>query len=58
MIQDNILFCIFAVMKKLTLTNRLSFMIMGILIVMSAIILSIIYVITKESMSREAESRY
>jgi sigma-B regulation protein RsbU (phosphoserine phosphatase) len=33
-------------------------MIMGILIVMSAIILSIIYVITKESMSREAESRY
>ena len=45
-------------MKKLTLTNRLSFMIMGILIVMSAIIMSIVYVITKDSMAREVESRY
>ena len=45
-------------MKKLTLTNRLSFMIMAILIVMSVIIMSIIYVITRDSMSREVESRY
>ena len=45
-------------MKKLTLTNRLSFMIMAILIVVSAIIMSFIYVITKDSMSREVESRY
>lgn len=45
-------------MKKLTLTNRLSFMIMVILIVVSAIIMSFIYVITKDSMSREVESRY
>lgn len=45
-------------MKKLTLSNRLSFMIMAILIVMSVVIMSIIYVITKDSMSREVESRY
>ena len=45
-------------MKKLTLTNRLSFMIMAILIVVSAIIMSFIYVITKDSMAREVESRY
>ena len=45
-------------MRKLTLTNRLSFMIMAILIVMSVMIMSIIYVITKDSMAREVESRY
>ena len=45
-------------MRKLTLTNRLSFMIMAILIVMSVMIMSIIYMITKDSMAREVESRY
>lgn len=45
-------------MKKLTLTNRLSIMIMVILVVMSVIIMSIVYVITKDSMAREVESRY
>ena len=45
-------------MKKLTLANRLSLRIMAVLIVMSAIIMTIVYVVTRDSMAREAESRY
>jgi len=45
-------------MKKLTLANRLSLRVMAVLIVMSAIIMSIVYVVTKDSMAREGESRY
>ena len=45
-------------MKRLTLANRLSIRIMMVLIVMSAVIMSVVYFITKDSMAREAESRY
>ena len=45
-------------MEKLTLANRLSIIVMAVLIVISAAIMSIIYVITKSSMAREVESRY
>lgn len=44
--------------KKQTLANRLSLRIMVVLIVMSVTIMSAIYYITKDSMAREAESRY
>ena len=45
-------------MEKLTLANRLIIRIMAVLIVISAVIMSVIYVITKSSMVREVESRY
>ena len=45
-------------MKKLTLANRLSIRIMGVLLVASAVSMYIIYAVTKEGMAREAESRY
>lgn len=45
-------------MKKLTLANRLSIRIMVVLIVMSAVLMIVVYAVTKESMAREAESRY
>lgn len=45
-------------MKKRTLANRLSLRIMAVLIVMSAIIMVIVYLVTRDSMAREAESRY
>ena len=45
-------------MKKKTFANRLSLRIMAVLIVMSAIIMLVIYAITKDSMAREAQSRY
>ena len=45
-------------MKKLTLANRLSLRIMAVLIVMSAIIMTIVYMVTKDSLGREAEARY
>jgi len=45
-------------MKRLTLANRLSIRIMMVLMVMSAIIMSVVYFITKDQMAREAESRY
>lgn len=44
--------------KKRTFANRLSVRIMAVLIVISAAIMAIIYAITKDSMAREAESRY
>ena len=45
-------------MKKLTLANRLSIRIMVVLIVMSAILMIVVYAVIKDSMAREAESRY
>ena len=45
-------------MKKLTLANRLSLRIMVVLIVMSAILMIVVYAVIKDSMAREAESRY
>lgn len=45
-------------MKKQTFANRLSLRIMVVLIIISAIVMAIIYAITKDSMAREAESRY
>ena len=45
-------------MKRLTLANRLSIRIMMVLIVMSAVIMSVVFFITRDSMAREAESRY
>lgn len=45
-------------MKKQTFVNRLSLRIMVVLIIISAIVMAIIYAITKDSMAREAESRY
>ena len=46
------------VMKKRTFANRLSIRIMAVLIVISTIIMVVVYLITKESMDREAEARY
>ena len=46
------------VMKKKTFANRLSIRIMAVLIVISTIIMVVVYLITKESMDREAEARY
>ena len=45
-------------MKKKTFANRLSIRIMAVLIVISTIIMAVVYLITKESMDREAEARY
>lgn len=45
-------------MKKITLANRLSLIIMMVLIVSSTVIMTVVYVITRESMTAEAESRY
>jgi len=45
-------------MKKQTFANRLSLRIMVVLIIISAIVMAIIYAITKDCMAREAESRY
>ena len=45
-------------MRKLTLANRLSIRIMLVLTVMSVIIMAIVYLITRQSMVREVESRY
>lgn len=45
-------------MKRLTLANRLSLRLMAVLTVMSAAIMLIVYYITRESMTREAETRY
>lgn len=45
-------------MKKQTFANRLSLRIMVVLIIISAIVMAIIYAIIKDSMAREAESRY
>ena len=45
-------------MKKRTFANRLSLRIMVVLLVMFTAIMAIIYVITRDSMAREAESRY
>lgn len=45
-------------MKKLTLANRLSLIIMAVLVLTSAMIMSVIYAITRESMISEVESRY
>ena len=45
-------------MKKRTFANRLSLRIMAVLVVMFTAIMIIIYAVTKDSMAREAESRY
>lgn len=45
-------------MKKKALANRLSLRIMLIVMVMTIVIMAIVYVITKDSMAQEAESRY
>ena len=45
-------------MKKQTLANRLSLRIMVLLVVLTTIIMAIIFAITRDSMAREAESRY
>jgi len=45
-------------MKKRTYANRLSLRIMVVLLVMFTAIMAIIYAITRDSMAREAESRY
>jgi len=45
-------------MEKITLANRLSIRIMAIVMVMTVIIVTIVYVITRDSMAREAETRY
>ena len=45
-------------MKKKTFANRLLLRIMMVLLVMFTAIMVIVYVITKDSMAREAESRY
>lgn len=45
-------------MRKQTFASRLSLRIMAVLVAMSAVITAIIYLITKESMAREAEARY
>ena len=45
-------------MKKLSLANRLSLRIMAVLIVMSTVIMTIDYFVTRQSMAHEAQSRY
>ena len=45
-------------MEKLTFANRLSLRIMAVLLLTSAAIMCGIYLVTRESMAREAESRY
>ena len=45
-------------MEKITLANRLSIRIMAVVMVMTVIIMAIVYVITRDSMAREAETRY
>ena len=45
-------------MEKWTFANRLSLRIMAVLLLTSAAIMCGIYLITRESMAREAESRY
>jgi len=45
-------------MKKRTFASRLSLRIMAVLIVIMAIIMAVVYLITKDSMAHEAEARY
>ena len=45
-------------MEKITLVNRLSIRIMAVVMVMTVIIVAVVYVITRDSMAREAETRY
>ena len=45
-------------MKKRTFANRLSLRIMMVLLIMFSVIMVVVYAITKDSMAREAESRY
>ena len=45
-------------MEKMTFANRLILRIMAVLIVISAIIMVVVYLITKDSMAHEAEARY
>ena len=45
-------------MEKITLANRLSIRIMAVVMVMTVIIMAVVYVITRDSMAREAETRY
>ena len=47
-----------AIMKKQTFANRLSLRIMAVLVVTTTVIMAIVYMITKDSMAKEAESRY
>ena len=45
-------------MEKRTLANKLSLSIMTVLLVMSAIIMTTVYLVTKESLANEAETHY
>lgn len=45
-------------MEKRTLANRLSIRIMAVVMVMTVIIVTMVYLITRDSMAREAETRY
>lgn len=45
-------------MRKLTLPRRLSLIVMGVLVVMSAIIMAVVFSITRRTMVAETESRY
>ena len=45
-------------MQKMTFANRLSLRIMAVLIVMFTIIMTVVYLITKDSMAHESEARY
>jgi sigma-B regulation protein RsbU (phosphoserine phosphatase) len=45
-------------MEKWTFANRLSLRIMAVLLLTSAAIMCGIYLVTRESMAREVESRY
>ena len=45
-------------MEKITLANRLSIRIMAVVMVMTVIIVTMVYLITRDSMAREAETRY
>ena len=45
-------------MQKMTFANRLSLRIMAVLIVIFTIIMTVVYLITKDSMAHESEARY
>ena len=45
-------------MRKLTLARRLSLIVMGVLVVMSAVIMAVVFSITRRTMVAETESRY
>ena len=45
-------------MRKLTLARRLSLIVMGGLVVMSAVIMAVVFSITRRTMVAETESRY